>query len=110
MPTLEILSYTLTEGSTADFHHIMEAQSIPLHRAFGIDVVRSEPSGHGSDAYCLMRTFQDFKTMERVLADFYAGPEWHSGPRQDILARIMTSARVVLEVSDDTISAIRGEG
>jgi hypothetical protein len=67
MPTLEILSYTLTEGSTAGFHHIMETQSIPLHRAFGIDVVRSEPSRHGSDAYCLIRAFPDFETMERVL-------------------------------------------
>ena len=109
MPTVEILSYTLAPGSSAKFHRIMVEESIPLHRAHGIDVVLSAPSHHGQDAYGLIRAFPDVAGMERVLEAFYASAGWRTGPRERIIALIRTSARFVVQMPEGALDGLRAE-
>lgn len=109
MPVVEILSYRLAPGASAEFHRIMVETSIPLHRAHGIDVVLSAPSQHGQDAYGLVRSFADLAGMERALAAFYASADWRAGPRERIIALIRSSERFVVELPESALDAMRAQ-
>jgi len=93
---VEILQYRLQAGSGERFHHLMQHDSVPLHKASGITVLEYGVSLHDPDAYYLMRRFDGLAAMEQVLGDFYRSPGWLEGPRKEIIALIEESHRVVL--------------
>jgi hypothetical protein len=93
---VEILQYRLQAGSGERFHHIMQHDSVPLHRAAGITVLEYGVSLHDPDAYYLMRRFDGMVEMEQVLQNFYRSQAWLEGPRTEIVALIEESHRVVL--------------
>lgn len=93
---VEILQYRLQAGSGERFHHIMQHDSVPLHREAGITVLEYGISLHDPDAYYLLRRFEGMAEMEQVLHDFYLSPAWLTGPRTEIVALIEESNRVVL--------------
>lgn len=104
---LEIRSYRLQPGSRAEFHRLMAERSAPLLRAWGMDVVRFGPSLHEPDAYFLMRAFDSLEHLEQSQAAFYAAPAWRQGPREAIVARILTDANTALELPVAAIDALR---
>ncbi|MBC3252760.1 hypothetical protein BFS14_08870 [Serratia fonticola] len=93
---VEILQYRLQAGSGERFHHIMQHDSVPLHRAAGITVLEYGVSLHDPDAYYLLRQFDGMAEMEQVLQDFYRSQAWLEGPRTEIVDLIEESYRVVL--------------
>ncbi|CAI2462146.1 TPA: NIPSNAP family protein [Serratia fonticola] len=93
---VEILQYRLQAGSGKRFHHLMQHDSVPLHKAAGITVLEHGVSLHDPDAYYLMRRFDGMAEMEQVLQAFYRSQAWLEGPRTEIVALIEESHRVVL--------------
>lgn len=104
---LEIRSYRLQPGSRAEFHRLVAEHSVPLLRAWGTDVVRFGPSLHEPDAYYLMRAFDSVDHLEQSQAAFYATPGWRRGPREAVVARILSDANTVLELPEAAIDALR---
>ncbi|OLP58622.1 NIPSNAP family containing protein [Xaviernesmea oryzae] len=107
---IEILSYRLKPGTGQDFFEIMSTVSVPLHQGQGIDVVWHGRSLDHEDGYGLIRAFADLDTLEAQQAVFYASEAWRAGPREAIIARIDTSAKLVLSVSHAAIEALRCQG
>ncbi|MEX2939711.1 NIPSNAP family protein [Serratia fonticola] len=93
---VEILQYRLQAGSGERFHHLMQHDSVPLHKAAGITVLEYGVSLHDPDAYYLLRQFDGMAEMEQVLQDFYRSQAWLEGPRTEIVDLIEESYRVVL--------------
>ncbi|MGM0515092.1 MAG: NIPSNAP family protein [Pseudomonadota bacterium] len=93
---VEILQYRLQAGSGRRFHHLMQHDSVPLHKAAGITVLEYGISLHDPDAYYLLRQFDGMAEMEQVLQDFYRSQAWLEGPRTEIVDLIEESYRVVL--------------
>lgn len=104
---LEIRSYRLKAGSRAAFHELVSEQSLPLHRAWGMDVVSHGPSLHDPDAYFLMRAYDDLEHLNRTQAAFYGTDAWQTGPREAIVALIEGDANTVIWLPGEVIEALR---
>lgn len=104
---LEIRSYRLQPGSRAEFHRLVAEHSVPLLRAWGMDVVRFGPALAEPEAYYLMRAFDSLAHLEQSQAAFYATPAWRQGPREAIVACILGDANTVLELPEAAIHALR---
>jgi hypothetical protein len=104
---VEILLYTLQPGTGDEFHTIMQTVSVPLHQSIGMDVVSYGKSAHDSDAYYLIRAYADLDHLETSQEVFYKSDAWRSGPRADIIARIATSLKSVVIMSDEAVEALR---
>ena len=104
---LEIRSYWLKAGSRTAFHELVSEQSLPLHRAWGMDVVSHGPSLHDPDAYFLMRAYDDLDHLDRTQAAFYGTDAWQKGPREAIVALIESDANTVIWLPGEAIEALR---
>lgn len=107
MKTIEILQYTLRKGSGAAFHATMQEISVPLHRRHGIDVVSFGNSLHDPDCYYLIRAFDSAESMTAVLDAFYASADWRNGPREDIIGRIETSIKILMNLPPESVEGLR---
>lgn len=107
MKTVEILQYTLRQGSGAAFHAIMQQVSVPLHQRHGIDVVRFGNSLHDPDSYCLIRAFDSPESMTAKLEAFYNSDAWRSGPREAIVDSIEISLKTVMVLSAESVEGLR---
>lgn len=107
--TVEILQYTLHSGRGDGFHRIMRDTSVPLHKRHGIDVVWSAPSLHDPDCYILVRAFDSPESMSAVLDAFYAGDDWRSGPREDIIRCIDSCIKTVIRLPVESVEKLRGK-
>ncbi len=105
---LEIRTYRLRPGTREAFHRILEARSVPLLRAWGVDVVAHGPCAQDPDGYVLLRAFEDVAHLERSLEAFYESEDWKRGPREEIVASIEAHLPVVLEMDEAGIDALRG--
>lgn len=105
--TVEILQYTLHKGTGAVFHSIMQEISVPLHQRHGIDVVSFGNSLHDPDCYYLIRAFDSAESMAVVLDAFYASSDWRSGPRENIIRRIETSIKTVMDLPSVSVDGLR---
>ena len=107
---VEILLYTLQPGTGDEFHAIMQTVSVPLHQSIGMDVVAYGKSVHHSDAYYLIRAYDDLDHLETSQETFYKSDAWRRGPRADIIARIATSLKSVVLMSTEAVEALRKNG
>lgn len=108
MRVVEIRSYKLKPGSSKLFHSLVGEQSVPLHRAAGIDVVAYGSSLHDVDAYFLIRAFDSMEHLQSSLDSFYASPAWRQGPRESIIELIESDANAVLRLSARATESLRG--
>jgi ketosteroid isomerase-like protein len=76
-------------------------------RGAGIDVVAFGPSLHDGDSYFLMRAFATKEERERAEAAFYSNPLWVDGPRNAVLAAIVTYSTVVISIDPQTLKGLR---
>ena len=104
---VEILLYTLRSGTGDEFHTIMQTASVPLHRSIGMDVVAYGKSTHDSDAYYLIRSFDDLRHLEISQEALYTSDAWRNGPRADIVARITASLKSVVPMNAEAVDALR---
>lgn len=107
MKAVEFLLYTLKPGTGKEFHRIMTAESAPLHRSAGMDIVSFGLSAHDDDAYYLIRAYDSLSHLESSQASFYNSEAWRFGPRQAIIDRISVSVKSVLTLSDSAIENLR---
>ncbi|PKE31466.1 NIPSNAP family protein [Rahnella sp. AA] len=106
MRIVEFLLYSLKKDSGAEFHRIMQEESIPLHRAAGMDVVAYGPSLHDSDSYHLIRAYDSLVHLAESQQSFYQSGDWRNGPREEIICRIKASVKSVVNLSDEAINGL----
>jgi NIPSNAP len=104
---VEIRSYQLKPGTTAEFHAAVQSAALPMLRDWGADVVAYGPSPHAPDTYFLIRAYVDLDDMNRRQVAFYGSEEWRNGPREGIVSRIESYLSTVLWMSPEAIEDLR---
>ncbi|MBP1771459.1 MAG: hypothetical protein H6P99_622 [Holophagaceae bacterium] len=107
---VEIRTYQLKPGSGARFHDLVSTQSVPLLRAWGMEVVTYGRSLHAPDGYYLIRAYDDLAHLHASQDAFYASDAWRQGPREAIIELILTDANAVLWLAPEAVDAIRRSG
>lgn len=106
---VEIRSYNLKPGTRDRFHALFEREALPMLRRWKVDVVAYGPSLHDSDSYYLMRGFRNVAVRQQSEDAFYGSDEWRKGPREAILADIVSYTTIVIRLDDQTIRGLRKE-
>lgn len=100
---IEIRTYRLQPGTSADFVRVVREEALPLLAAAGLRVLAAGTSlvaedGH-EEAY-LIRAFDSLADRERQETEFYGSEAWRSGPREAVVSRIVQYHTITLEVPD----------
>ena len=66
-----------------------------------MDVIAYGPSLHDSDSCFLMRAFPGIGERQRSEDAFYASEEWRNGPREAVLAAILSYTTIVIQVDGE---------
>jgi ketosteroid isomerase-like protein len=106
---VEIRSYNLKPGTRDRFHQLVVNEGLPLLRRFKVDVVAHGPSLHDEDSYYLMRSFTSVLDRQRSEDAFYGSAEWRDGPREAVLACIVSYTTVVIRLDEATLRGLRRE-
>ncbi|MEX2029513.1 MAG: hypothetical protein WD906_00865 [Anaerolineales bacterium] len=106
-PLIEIRSYKLLPGTSAEFDRLVAEQSVPMLRPRNVDGVAYGPSAGGEDMYYLIRADSSLEALEASEDDVYGSGEWRQGPWEAILERIDTYSSIVLEVSEAPVQGLR---
>lgn len=107
---VEIRSYNLKPGTREGFHQRFLTEALPMLKRFKVDVVSYGPSLHDADSYYLMRSFPGIAERERSEDAFYGSEEWRQGPREAVLADIVSYTTVVVRVDVGTLTGLRRIG
>lgn len=75
-----------------------------------VDVISFGPSLHDKDSYFLMRAFENIEQRQRAEDAFYGSEEWIKGPRDRVLADIVSYTTIVIHVDDATLEGLRKAG
>ena len=95
---VEIRSYNLKPGTRAEFHRVASAESIPMLKRWGVDVVAFGSSPHNGDTYYLIRAYQSLADRQASQDTFYGSAEWRDGPRAAMVAPIVSYTSIVIEM------------
>lgn len=104
---VEIRTYRLKAGTRPAFHALMTHESLPLVRAWGMDVVAFGPCREDADGYVLIRAFDNVAHLRASQEAFYGSEAWRQGPREAVLACLEAHLSVVLEVDEAGLDALR---
>lgn len=104
---VEIRSYNLKPGTRAEFHRVASAESIPMLKRWGVDVVAFGPSPHDGDTYYLIRAYQSLADRQASQDTFYGSAEWRDGPRAAMVAPIVSYTSIVIEMEPQVVDALR---
>jgi hypothetical protein len=104
---VEIRTYRLLPGTRDEYDRLFREEALPLLRRFGIDVVGAAPSIDDPNGYVLIRSFADLEDREQREDQFYSSPEWRSGAREAVIAKIEFYTDAVLELDEATIEGLR---
>ena len=104
---VEIRSYNLKPGTRAEFHRVASAESIPMLKRCGVDVVTFGPSPHDSDTYYLIRAYESLADRQASQDAFYGSAEWRDGPRAAMVAPIVSYTSIVIEMEPQVVDALR---
>ncbi len=104
---VEIRTYNLRPGSGVAFHTLVSETSLPLLRKWNIDVLAAGPSLHDRDSYFLMRVYDSLEQRQQSQDEFYGSADWRQGPREAIMAVIESHTSVVVELSEESVAALR---
>jgi hypothetical protein len=105
-PLIEIHSYKLLPGRSADFDRLVAEVSVPMLRRRDVDVVARGPSAQGEDSYYLIRSYPNLDVLQHSEDAFYGSTEWRDGPRAATLARIDTHTSIVLDVPEAVVQGL----
>jgi len=104
---VEIRSYNLKPDTRAEFHRLFIEEAYPMLQHWNVDVVAYGPSLHNENFYYLIRRFDSLAQREQAEESFYASDNWHTGPREAILALIENYLDIVLELDEVTAQGLR---
>lgn len=107
---VEIRSYNLTPGTRDRFHQLFLKEALPMLQRWRVDVVSYGPSLHDQDSYFLMRAFDGIEQRQRSEDAFYGSDEWKQGPRERILADIVSYTTIVVRLDEATLAGLRTTG
>ena len=107
---LELRTYRASPGRAADLVARM-TDVLPLLAAHDIDAlgVRESVQHEGGEHLVLVRAFESVAERDRLEEAFYGGDEWQGGPRDGVMELIEDYHTVVLEVSPETVEALRAD-
>lgn len=88
---------------------MMSDISIHLHQRHNNDVVWSAQFLHDRDYYIQGRAFDSLESMSAVPDAFYAGEDWRSGPRADIIRCIDSCIKMVIRPHAESLEKLRGK-
>jgi hypothetical protein len=100
---IEIRTYRLHPGTSAEFVRVMREESMPLLASAGVRVLAAGASlvaEDGNEEAYLVRAFDSLADRERQEAEFYGSEAWRNGPREAIVSRIVQHHTITLEVPD----------
>lgn len=104
---VEIRTYKLKPGSGAAFHALVSGQSVPLLRNAQMDVVAYGQALHDADDYYLIRSYANLDELRSAQEQFYASAAWRQGPREAIIALIVSDANATMWLTTAAVEAIR---
>lgn len=104
---VEIRSYNLKPGSRNRFHQLFLGEALPMLRRWKVDVITYGPSLHDADSYFLMRGFPGVAERQTSEDAFYGSDEWRKGPREAVLAEIISYTTVVVNIDETTLRGLR---
>jgi NIPSNAP protein len=104
---VEFRSYNLRPGSGPAFHTLVSEKSLPLLHKWNIDVLAAGPSLHDQDSYFLIRVYDSLGQRQQSQDEFYGSADWRQGPREEIIALIESDTSVVVELSEESVAALR---
>ena len=104
---VEIRSYNLKPGTRDRFQQTFVKEALPVLKRWKVDVVSYGPSQHDQDSWFLMRAFNSVDERQKEEDAFYGSDEWKLGPRERILADIVSYTTVVISVDDRTLQGLR---
>jgi len=107
---VEIRSYNLKPGSRDRFHQLFLREALPLLERWKVDVVAYGPSLHDADSYFLMRGFRGVAERQTSEDAFYGSDEWRKGPREAVLAEIISYTTIVVNIDEATLRGLRQTG
>ncbi|MEJ7806684.1 MAG: NIPSNAP family protein [Telluria sp.] len=99
MPVIEIRTYQLHEGAAERFHQTMHAQVLVLLRASGTDVLGAMASLEDPHCYMIVRAYDSGAARDASQAAFYGSDAWIKGPREAIMACIVSYHTMVVEAT-----------
>ena len=79
-------------------------------RRWKVDVIAYGPSLHDADSYFLMRGFPGVAERQTSEDAFYGSDEWRKGPREAVLAEIISYTTVVVNIDETTLRGLRQIG
>lgn len=85
----------------------MRKISVPLHKLNGIDVVSFGSFLYDLDSYYLIREFDSGERMNSVLEAFYLSDNWRNGQRKEIINRIESRIKTVINMPYDGLQGLR---
>ena len=104
---VEIRSYNLKPGTRDRFQALFLREALPMLRRWKVDVIGYGPSLHDADSYFLMRGFPGVAGRQTAEDAFYGSDEWRKGPREAVLADIVSYTTVVVSLDPATIRGLR---
>jgi hypothetical protein len=109
MLCVEVRNYELRPGGREHLHRLFHDTVAPMLKAAGHDVVFAGPSPHDPNGYVLIRAYASEAERAAEQDDFYGSAAWRDGPRELVLAEIVSYASSVLAISRPTLQAWRAE-
>lgn len=103
---VEIRTYRLKPGHGPRFETAM-AQTLPMLRASGMDVVAFVSSDHEHESYCLIRAYADRAQLNAQQDAFYSSDAWRQGPRQSLIDCLQDYLNTLLWLAPDSIEDLR---
>ena len=104
---VEVRSYNLKPGTRDRFHALFLRDALPMLHRWKVDVIAYGPSLHDGDSYYLMRGFPGVDQRQTSEDAFYGSDEWRNGPRDAILADIISYTTIVIRLDAETIGGLR---
>ena len=104
---VEVRSYNLKPGTRDRFHALFLRDALPMLHRWKVDVIAYGPSLHDTDSYYLMRGFPGVDQRQTSEDAFYGSDEWRNGPRDAILADIISYTTIVIRLDAETIGGLR---
>jgi hypothetical protein len=107
---IEIRSYNPKPGTRDRFHQRFVGTSLPMLRRWKIDVVAFGPSAHDNDSWFLMRGFPNFDARQQSEDALYGSEDWIKGPREAVLADIVSYTTAIINIDRATRAGLRNAG
>lgn len=104
---IEIRTYKLQPGKRDTFHVAMAGMAVPMLRQWGTEVVAFGPSPHESDAYFLIRAYDDLADRNARQDAFYGSDAWRGVPRESVVPLIEVFLDTHVWLSDAGVDDLR---